>query len=145
MSLRDAIDYLVDLDWSSVASESLDESASIDSLLQLPALLVELDTGSEGLEVVVADTSAGEAAFYVRHVLAYEGLGLQTPGAARAALVDAVDLYMSVLMSADLTLGGALAVPLRVVGVHPGMDDRAGIMHSIVFRHRWEIRYEGGT
>ena len=118
---------------------------------QLPALLVLpverqatpnrrlFPERGEGFEALAFANGPRTTTFAVTHLLLVApvaaGRGLQTH---LPTLIDLIDAYFTAL-AADVTLGGTLLEPARVL-VEPGTFAYGGTTyHGCAFRHRWVL------
>jgi len=145
MSWRTAFTHLAAIPVAGVqTSYDVDDLPNTLPAADLPALVPAFppvggaDEDDPDLAVLTYDGSAWTAALHVEHLLVWcptwSEMGLRS---ALPALIEAVDSYLAAV-SADGTLGGALAAPLEVVRVQVGVIAWGGVTYyGARFRHRW--------
>lgn len=151
MALTDALTQLAALTVPGVLHHyAIDELPGTLTRAQLPALLVLpglpqenafLRRGGEGFSSLAFSGTSATAALVITHLLlaapASAALGERTYA---PVLVDLIDSYLSVL-AGDVTLGGTLAAPARVV-VETGIFQRGLLDYAgCAFRHTWVVEY----
>jgi hypothetical protein len=146
--IRDALDQLAALPVPGVTNKGIASVPETLARAHLPALLVIPGTPQdnslfkdygEGFRAIAFSDGARALSVTVTHLLLVAPVGANTGARANVpALIDHVDGYIGAL-SADVTLGGALAAPAGVT-VNVGTFDYGGVTyHGCAFQHTWTL------